>query len=108
MPADFLAEYAGDDLSEEAAGVDSHVEDRESCVASRTAFGVEVTDDRRDVRLEETGPEDDENESDEKRNLALRETGEADGYVAERDEHCAKEDRAAESEQSVGDPTAGE
>ena len=54
VPADRFAQRAGDDLAEEGAGVDAHVEDREAGVAPRAAFGIQIADDRRDVRLEQT------------------------------------------------------
>ena len=52
---------------DERADVDPHVEDREAGVAARAAFGIQVADDRRDVRLEQARAEDDEDEAEEER-----------------------------------------
>ena len=38
-----------------AADVDAHVVDRKSRVAARAALGIQVADDRADVRLQQTG-----------------------------------------------------
>src|SRR3982074_1252349 len=54
-PTHPLAEDARDKRGDQGADVDSHVEDREAGVAARSALGIEITDDRRDVRLEESG-----------------------------------------------------
>src|SRR5712672_4301661 len=49
-PTHSLAEDARDKRGDQRADVDSHVKDRESGIAARSALGVEITDDRRDVR----------------------------------------------------------
>jgi hypothetical protein len=52
------------------APVDAHVEDREAGVATRAAFGIQVTDDGGDVRLEQAGAEHDQHEAEEEEDLA--------------------------------------
>ena len=110
VPADGLTEEAGDDLTHEGAEVDAHVEDREAGIAACAALGVEVTDDRRDVRLEQAGAEDDQDQSEEEEDLPCAwagQAGEADGEVSGGDERGAQEDRAPQSEPAVSDPAAG-
>src|SRR5207253_9379243 len=67
VPANSLTEYSGDEGRHEGADVDPHIEDREARVATRSSFGVQVADDRRDVRLEQAGTKDDEDQPDEER-----------------------------------------
>ena len=55
-----LAEPRADERAEERAQVDPHVEDRKPGVAPGALLGIEVADDGADVRLEETGAEDDQ------------------------------------------------
>jgi hypothetical protein len=52
MPADFLAEIAGNQRRHEGADVDAHVENREAGVSARAAFRVKIADDRGDVGLQ--------------------------------------------------------
>src|SRR4029077_7056438 len=67
VPVHSLAKEAGDERREESAEIDASVEDREASVASRTAFGIEIADDRRHVRLEQSCSDDDQNEAEEER-----------------------------------------
>ena len=69
METDHFAEGARDQLAEEGAGVDSHVEDREAGVAARTTFRIQVTNDGRNVRLEQSGTADDQHEAKEEADL---------------------------------------
>src|SRR5215212_9714510 len=69
VPVNLLAEVAGHHLTDQRADVDSHIEDRESSVATRTPFGIQIANDRGDVRLEEPGSKDDENQSGKEWNL---------------------------------------
>ena len=108
VPADALAEEAGDERRDERADVDAHVEDREAGVAPRAAFRIQIADDRRDVRLEQPGAEDDEDEAEEERHWPREHRRERDREVAERDEHAARPDRAPQPEPAVGDPAAGQ
>jgi hypothetical protein len=109
MPVNLLAEVAGNQLTEESADVDSHIEDRESGVPACAAFRIQVADNRGDVRLEQARPADDENQSEEERNLAgalTEQPGQADADVSRRDQAGADENRAAQSQQTVGNPPA--
>src|SRR4051794_20693933 len=58
MPGDLLTDVAADERRQRGAEVDAHVVDGVATVAPRIVCGVERTDDRRDVRLEETVPGD--------------------------------------------------
>src|SRR5690606_30961717 len=60
VPPYLLAQDTRDELSEKGADVDPHVEDREAGVATLATFRIQVTDDCRDVRLEQAGAEHDE------------------------------------------------
>ena len=64
VPVDPLREVAGDERPDERAEVDPHVEDREAGVAARVAWRVEGSDERADVRLEQSGAEHDQREAD--------------------------------------------
>src|SRR6266566_4727796 len=68
-PAHPLAEDARNKGGDECADIDSHVENREASVAPRSALGIEITDDRRDIRLEESGAHHDENQADVERGV---------------------------------------
>ena len=107
MPTHAFAQITGDERSDERPDVDSHVENREARIASRSALGIKLADDRRDVRLEQPGADDDENEAEEKR-LVREQDRQRDGDVAERDEHAAVPDGALKAQPPVGDPAAGE
>jgi hypothetical protein len=65
VPADLFPQDAGDQRRGECADIDPHVEDREACIPARTALRVQIANDRRDVRLEQPGSDDDENEAEE-------------------------------------------
>ena len=106
-PAHPLAEDASNKGRDECADVDSHVEDREAGVAPRSALGIEITDDRRDIRLEESGAQDDENQADVERGLR-EDDRESDRQMSQRDQHSPVPDRASQSEPPVGNPAAGE
>jgi hypothetical protein len=69
VPVDLFAEIARYHLADQRADVDSHVEDREARVSSSATLRIEITDDRRDVRLEQTRSEHDQYEAEEERNL---------------------------------------
>src|SRR3954471_3918729 len=104
VPGDFFAQIAGDERSDEGTEVDAHVEDRESGVAPRSAFRIQVSDDGRDVGLEQSGAEHDQNQADEKRRVG-EDDGKRDRQVAEGDENSTVPDCPPEAEQSVGDPS---
>src|SRR5690606_449601 len=81
VPADLLTQEPRDKLAEEGTDVDAHVEDREARVAALAAFRIQVPDNRRDVRLEQTRAEDDQDQAQEERDLPGEEGRRADRYV---------------------------
>src|SRR4029079_13979199 len=81
MPVDLLRDVAGNDLADEPAAVDAHVEDREARVAPPIALLVERADDRTDVWLEEARAGGDERQA----SVERGERVESQGEVAERD-----------------------
>ncbi len=107
VPAHALAQVAGKERGEEGAGVDPHVEDGEAGVATGAAFGIQIADERRHVRLEQPGPDHDQDEAEEEGRL--REDGrQRDADVPGGDEQAAVPNRALQAEPSIGDPAAGE
>ncbi len=67
---DLLAEIAADERRDEGAEVDPHVEDREAGVAARVVGRVELADDGADVRLEQSGADDDQHQPEVERRRA--------------------------------------
>src|SRR5690606_34218649 len=108
VPADLLTQEPRDELAEEGTDVDAHVEDREARVAALAAFRIQVPDNRRDVRLEQTRAEDDQDQAQEERDLPGEEGRRADRYVPQRDQQRTPPDRAPQTEQPVGYPAARE
>ena len=102
MPVDRLPQVSAHQRSEKSAEVDAHVIDRESRVAPRAAFGIQIADDRADVGLQQAGADDDEREADVERDDVRN--GERE--VADRNDGAAPEHRAAQAEQPVRDPSA--
>src|SRR5690349_2812690 len=107
MPPYLLTEYAGDERSDERAGVDAHVKNREAGIPSRSAFGIKVADDRGHVRLEQSRADDDEDQPDEERRL-FEDNRQRDREVAECDKDSAVPDRASQTEPAISDPTTGQ
>ena len=66
VPTYFLTKHASDEWSDQRAGVDAHVKNREPCITPGSAFRVKIADDCRDVRLQQAGADDDEDQADEK------------------------------------------
>jgi len=91
-----------EDRREERADVDTHVEDREARVASTVLTGVQLTDHRGDVGLEQPGPEGDQNDP-EVGELRIRHR-QAD--VAGGDDDTAVERRSPCTEDPVREPSA--
>src|SRR3989442_999754 len=60
MPVYRFGQLAGDDRSEERTEVDAHVKDREAGVASFIPLVVQRSNKGRDVRLEQSGTDDDQ------------------------------------------------
>src|SRR5689334_7458483 len=73
VPTDDLAQKSRDELPGKRTEIDTHVKDREARITARSAFGIELADDGRNVRLQETRAEDDQNQSDEERQFPVRE-----------------------------------
>src|SRR5690606_28490470 len=85
VPADALAQVAGEQWCRERTDVDAHVEDREAGVATGATLRIQVADDGGDVRLQQSGTDDNEDEADEEH--VLREyRRQRDRYVTCRDE----------------------
>ena len=99
VPAHLLAQEAAEQLADEGAEVDAHVEDREAGIA------VQRTDHRADVRLQQAGAERDQHQADEE---AMQVVGHREREVAGRDQQPAVPDRALLADQPVGDPAAGQ
>ena len=93
MPVDDFTKVSTHQRSEESADVDAHVVDRKSRVAARAALGIQIADDRADVRLQQPGADDDEREADVERDDVRN--GERE--VAQRDDGAAPEHRAAQA-----------
>ena len=97
-----VAEPAADELPERRAEVDPHVEDREARIAPRVARPVELADHRRDVRLEEARPDDEQREPD----VEHRHAREGEAEVTGRHDHAADHERAPRAQPAVGEVAA--
>src|SRR5437762_6407166 len=104
-PAYLFAQVTGDQRGDERTDVYAHVENREACIATRSAFRIEIADNRRDVRFEQSRAEYDENQADEK-GCVGEDDRQRDRQVAQRDENSSVPDSASESEETVSDPAA--
>src|SRR5262245_26233507 len=104
MPADARGQNGRHELAEERPGVDAHVEDRETGVSPCTTFRVQITHECRNVRLEKTGTEHDEDEPEEEHRFPREEPGQSDRQMSACDEHAAEEDRAAKPENAIRYP----
>src|SRR2546421_9100961 len=108
VPTNFLTQKSSHKLTEKRTGVNAHVEERKAGVTSRTAFGIKVTDDRRNVWLQQSRTEHDQNQTDEERNFRVRKGREADRNMAGGNQHRAVHDRAAQTGQTVRHPPTGQ
>ena len=104
-PTVSLREPRGDQRSDEGADVDAHVEDREAGVPTAAALGIQVGDQRRDVRLEQADAEDDDDQA-EIEHRGVRRQPQAE--TAEGDEDAAVQHGFLGADQPVGDPAAGQ
>ena len=105
---DLFAQQTCEQLPGGRSSVDAHVKDRKSRVTPCSAFGIKVADDRGDIRLEQTRPENDQDQPDKERSLRSHERCQADRKVAHHDEHGSVLDRPTQPEQSIGYPAAGQ
>ena len=55
---------SGDKLADRGTEIDAHIEDRETRVAACSTLGVEVADDGRNIRFEQSGAEDYKDQAD--------------------------------------------
>ena len=120
MPADGLAQRAGDERRKQGADVDAHVEDREPAVAAHIPGAVELTHHHADTRFEETRADDDQGETREEadhrprtglqRDRRTRRDAEqlrrAKQDVAGGDDPPAEDHRPVGAEEPVGKPAA--
>ena len=102
MPVNVFPQITADERRGEGADVDAHVEDGETAVAAMIVGTVERADHGADVRFQQAGSEDDEDEPGVKR-AELRDRH---GEVSERDHDSAPEDGAALACDAVRDPPA--
>ena len=100
MPALGRGQRSADEVADEGAEVDAHVEDGEGAVAARVAGPVEVANLGRDVGLEGAVADDEQQERNEEPVLVGH------GEVAERHEGAAEDDRLALSPVAVGEVAA--
>ena len=100
----FCPRYPHTSGRDEGAEVDPHVEDREAAVAARVVRAVELADDGGDVRLQEPGAEHDQHEPGEEQRPHVQRHA----VVAEGDEDAAHDHGAAQAQQAVRDPAAGD
>ena len=102
VPVDLLRDVAGDDLADQAAAVDAHVEDREARVATAIALLVQRADDRAHIGFEQARAGGDEREA----AVERREGVEREGEVAQRDQDAAEQDGVVLADQPIRDETA--
>src|SRR5258708_23230393 len=67
-----FTEQPGNCLPKDRTAIDSHVENRKARVAARSAFGVQITHDGRNIGLQQPGPEDNKNKAQKERDSATR------------------------------------
>src|SRR5581483_11627158 len=82
----------------------------ERAVASRVVLQVHPSDERRDVRLEESVSENDEAERDVKdgKEITPEVVTEGERELSDRHEHRADHDRRAKTEETIGEKSSGE
>ena len=102
MPADVLTQIRTNGRPEDRTDVDAHVENREACVPSGTALGIEIADDRGDVRFEETGADGDQRQTDE----VGRQGRDRQHVVPEGDNDAAPQHGIFLADQPIGKPAA--
>jgi hypothetical protein len=101
MPVHGFAQVAADDRPQQRAEVDPHIEDREAGVAPRAAFWIELPDHGADVGLQQSRSHHDQDEPGVKRMVR----GNRQREVAGGDHTAAPENRPAQAEQAIGDPS---
>ena len=104
-PAVPMRQPTGDQRADEGAQVDPHIENREARIAPAAAFGIEIRDERRDVRFQQADAEDDHDEPAEEQFLRA---GHHQHQVAERHQRAAQHHRTLRADQPVRDPAAGQ
>ena len=105
MPIHPLAEPSRDEWREKGTQIDAGIEHRKPGVAPCATLWIEITDYRRDIRLEQSRADHDENETDKER-ATREERRKADREMAEGDEDAAGPDRSLQTEPAIGDPPA--
>src|SRR5206468_12489645 len=100
MPADILAERAGDQRSDDDADVDEDVEDLERHRPSQVSLRVEITDLGRDIPLEQAYADDQREKSEQERALYRHQE------VSERHHQTAGDHCDLSAGESVGNDSA--
>src|SRR5688572_18161108 len=67
VPVDLLAERAAQERTNRRAQIDPHVEDREPGIALAAPFGIKLSHDHADVRLEQASAQHDQHQSQKER-----------------------------------------
>ena len=98
-----VLEQTGDERSDEGADVDRHVEVQEALVTTRIAIVIEATDDRRQIRLDETGTDGDADKADPRRHHLRYRQDDVTGH----DDETAPQGGDPRPENPVGEDTAG-
>ena len=103
-PSEFLREPRTQDLTGERADVDAHVEEREPCIASRTAFGIKLAHQRGHVGLQQSGTGGHNEQPEVKRNSRRQ----AQHHVTSGDDNAAPPHSALRPHDPVTRPSAGQ
>ena len=102
VPVDVLTEKAANKGPGKTADIDPHVEDGESSIAASSALGVQISDDRTDIGLEQARSKHDHHEPHVKR----RRGRDGQREVTSRDDDASPQHGTTLSQQSVGNPAA--
>ena len=99
MPIHTLGEPPGDDRTEECAQIDAHVEQREPRIPALVASLIQGTNDRADVGLEQSRPDDDQRQA----GIEGRQAVKGQREMSERDDDPADKHAAVLPQPSIGD-----
>ena len=102
MPVDLLAQVSHQQRSDRRADIDAHVEDRKAGILLHTAVRVKLADHHADIGLEQTGAQNDQQQSEEE----SMHTGNSQSELSGNDEQSADKHGVAGADQTIRDPAA--
>src|SRR5258708_7903165 len=102
MPTDALAYVAADERRNHCSQVDAHVENRESTIAAWVIFAIELSDHYRDIRLEQTGADNNQKEP----GIKARQRLQGHRKMSARDDDSANKNGESSPQQTVRQQSA--